>query len=220
MLRGLIFDVDGTLVTFTFDIKGAKTAMITELISMGLDTTGLSVSSSMLEILEAARSQAEGRGMGHDFRVVKKQLYSILDSSEMETGAAAEVIPRIRETLEYLRSKSVRLAVVTNSGRRPALERLTRSGLLDLFDFVLTRDDVETMKPSPAGVEKAVALLSLPKGDVYYVGDSLMDIQAAKRAGLKVISVATGNYTMERLKDEGSDCVLETLAELPGFLKL
>jgi len=62
-----------------------------------------------------------------------------------------------------------------------------------------------------------VGLLSLPKEEVCYVGDGLYDVMAATRAGLKVISVATGNYTVESLKSQGASVVVRSLSELPDY---
>ncbi|MFI5404705.1 MAG: HAD family hydrolase, partial [Candidatus Gagatemarchaeaceae archaeon] len=88
----------------------------------------------------------------------------------------------------------------------------------DRFEFVLTRDDVDAMKPSPEGLQKAVSLLGIPARDVYYVGDSLYDVSAGKRAGVKVVAVATGNFSEAALKDEGADYVISSISALAGVL--
>jgi HAD superfamily hydrolase (TIGR01662 family) len=217
MPSGLLFDVDGTLVSFTFDANGTRKAMIEELGRWGLDTTGLSPNTSTQVIIDSARRQTEKNG-SQGFSQLRANLYSILDRFEEESSAMAEVFPGTRDTLLRLRSGSIKLAVLTNSGRKAAYKVLRKADVLDCFEFVFTREDVDMMKPSPEGILKAVQRLSLSKDDVYYVGDGLLDIQAAKRAGLKVVSVATGNYTEERLKQEGADFVLSSLEELPALL--
>lgn len=127
---------------------------------------------------------------------------------------------RTRETLLYLRGKSVRLAVLTNSGRKAAYAVLRRGGILDCFDFVLTREDVDTMKPSPDGVLRAIQRFSMPIEEICYVGDGILDIMAAKKAGLRIISVATGISSSDQLRAGGADVVIPSLGELPPLLNL
>jgi phosphoglycolate phosphatase len=218
MALGVLFDIDGTLVTFNFDIPGSRKALCNELANQGFDVSSLGPTSPTQSIIDAARRQIDDGSVGANFGVVKKKLFSILDKFELESGKSVYPFPEAKEVLASLKRRSVKLAVLTNSGRRAATRILERSSLSRYFDFVLTRDDVEAMKPRPEGVIQAVSLFSLPKERVVYVGDSMYDIMAAKAAGLKVVSVATGNYTVERLKSEGADIVVGSLRELASVL--
>jgi HAD superfamily hydrolase (TIGR01509 family) len=210
---GAIFDLDGTLVTFRFDVKGTRKALLDEMIARGFETKGMGLATPTQQIIDSARFQTQG-GNPEAFEEFRLRVYAILDGFELESVASASVFPGTRESLVSLREKGVRLAVLTNSGRRPALETLTRAGLLDCFEFVLTRDDTETMKPRPEGLLKATSMLGLPPDSVYYVGDSPYDIAAARSAGIKVVSVATGNYSVEHLREEGADHVISSISEL------
>ena len=213
-----LFDIDGTLVTFKFDVKGTRKALIEELSRSGLDTSGLDLSSPTQAILDAARKQAVGGEAGVKYAALRKRLYSILDDFEVESSRQASVFPGTKRTLLHLQKSAVRLAVLTNSGRKAAYSVLKKGSILGCFDFVLTREDVDMMKPSPEGILRAIARFSLPKKEVCYVGDGLLDIAAAKAAGLRVVSVATGIYTADRLRAEGADLVFSSLLELPRVL--
>jgi HAD superfamily hydrolase (TIGR01509 family) len=214
MMLATLFDVDGTLVTFEFDVQGTRRAIIEDLAKRGLDTSGLGLSTPTQKIIDIISEQAKGAELAS----LKRRINSKLDKFELESSRAAKVLPGARKTLVYLRSKRVRLGVLTNSGRKAAYRVLRRGGMLDCFDFVLTREDVETMKPRPEGVLEAVRRFSLPKKQVFYVGDGLLDIAAAKAAGLKVISVSTGTQTADRLREAGANFVISSLRELPGIL--
>lgn len=220
MTLGILFDLDGTLFTFNFDIQGSRRALLSELSKFGFDTSGLSLNSPTQNIIDAAKSQVAAGSVKVDFASVKRRLYSILDEFEIESGKSVTAFPGAKEVLVTLRSRSAKLAVLTNSGGRASSRLLERSSLRSFFDFVLTRDDVDAMKPRPEGLSQAVSLFGLPKERVVYVGDSPYDIMAAKAAGLKVVSVATGNYRVERLRSEGADVVVGSLAELPSVLAL
>ena len=149
---------------------------------------------------------------------MRRSIYLLLDRFELEGSKRSAPFDDTRPTLEELRRRGIKLAVVTNSGRLATTGLLTRYDLARYFEFVLTRDDVDHLKPHPDGLEKAVARLGLPSSRVVFVGDSVLDITAAKRAGLGVVSVATGNFRAEKLQAEGADVVLTRISELTGYL--
>jgi HAD superfamily hydrolase (TIGR01549 family) len=216
MAIAAIFDLDGTLVTFRFDVQGTRKELLALLRKEHYNTEGLGLNTPTQLILDVAKSQAKP-GKETEYERLRTRIYSILDSFEVESAASTSVFPGTRQALDHLKSKGVRIAVLTNSGRKAALEVLRRAGILDCFEFVLTRDETETMKPRPEGLTQAVSMLGLPREQVYYVGDSTYDIHAAKRAGLKVVSIATGNYAPERLRGEGADFVISSISELSGI---
>jgi phosphoglycolate phosphatase len=218
LTRGVLFDLDGTLVTFSFDVQGSRRALFDELSKSGFDMSSLSLTTPTQNVVEAARGQVASGRVRADFPAVKRRLYSILDDFELDSGRSVTAFPGAADALAGLRGRGAKLGVLTNSGRKATSRILGRSSLGGYFDFVLTRDDVDGMKPSPDGVNKAISIFALPKEKVVYVGDSLLDILAAKAAGLRVVSVATGNYTVERLRSEGADEVVGSLAELARVL--
>jgi HAD superfamily hydrolase (TIGR01549 family) len=219
MAVAAIFDLDGTLVTFNLDIREWRKVLIDVMKKRGFDTDGLDPATPTQQILDFARNQV-APGQPGRFDELRREAFSILDQLELEAMAKASVFPDVVDTLRRLVSGGVRLGVLTNSGRRAAKQSLERWGLLGFFEFVLTRDDTETMKPRPEGLAQAVKLLGVEPDNVCYVGDSPLDILAAKSAGLKVVSVATGNYTAERLRGDGADFVIASLAELPKVLEV
>lgn len=217
MVIAAIFDMDGTLTNFRFDIRQARKALIEELARRGYDASGVDVAAPTQGILDAAIAQTTP-GDGERYQEFRRAAFAILDGFEMESLGTASAFPRTRETLDYLKSKDVRIAVLTNSGRRAASEALRKAGLFDCFEFVLTRDETVLMKPRPEGMAMAVSKFGFPPGSVYYVGDSLLDIAAARGAGVRMIGVATGNYPAERLKSAGADFAVTSISELPGVL--
>ena len=213
-----IFDLDGTLVTFNLDIREWRKVLLGLMERRGFSTDGLDPSTPTQQILDAAEAQA-GREGAEKFEALRREAFAVLDSLELEGTAKATVIPGAAEALQELKSLGVRVCVLTNSGRAAADLTLARSGLGGYFEFVLTRDDTETMKPRPEGLMKAVRALGVRPEDAYYIGDSVFDIMAAKQAGVKVVSVATGNYAAERLRNEGADFVIDSLSELKELLE-
>jgi len=219
MIRAVIFDVDGTLVTFTFDIAGTRRALIGELISRGYSTSDLTTTTLTQVILDSAREQIESGRVKDDYQALRSRAFSMLDRFELASAKAAKPIHGTLTTLKGLRLSSIRLGALTNSGRAGATRVLKRGGLMNVFELILTRDDVPAMKPKPDGILKALDLLNLSKDELLTVGDSVIDIQAADAAGVRVASVATGNYSRERLVAEGADLIMSSISELPALLR-
>jgi len=215
LIRGLVFDVDGTLVTLKVDGDRLRTTTSGELERMGFDVSFMKEGNFYTQdIIDRAKGQVESGVVSADFEVVKSNLNRALDSLEMEWNAQAEPIVGTDKVLAGLKSRSIKLATLTNSGRAPSEWLLRKHGLIDYFDFTLTRDDVTAMKPRADGMLKAISMMGLPKEELLYVGDSVIDVRAAKAAGLKVASVTTGRYPVERLTKEGSDFIMSSLSEL------
>jgi pyrophosphatase PpaX len=216
MAVAAIFDIDGTLVSFKFDAVGVRTALIGELRARGVDASGLDLSSPTQTILDSARERMPHGDRGYDD--YRRKVFEILDSFELKDIGSTKPFPGIKAALSGLKEEGVRLAVLTNSGRKAATKSLTAAGLLGFFEFVLTRNDTETMKPRPEGLLQAVSILSLPKENVYYVGDAPYDIMAAKGAGVRSVSVPTGSYTSDKLAAAGPDFIIESISDLGGVL--
>ncbi len=217
MTVAAVFDVDGTLVTFQFDMEGTRQALIEELARKGYDSAGIDLKTPTQRILDAARLQTpdDEQWRYQDFR---KAAFALLDRFEAVSAFTTAPIPGAREALERLKSRGVRIAVLTNAGRSAASVSLRRAGLADIFEFVLTRDETIVMKPDPGGVAMAATRLGPTAESVYYVGDSPYDIAAARGAGVKMVAVATGNHSAERLKSEGADFVVASIADVPVVL--
>jgi len=219
-VEAAVFDLDGTLVAFKFDVKGTRQSIISELSNRGFDTSELDQTTPTQTMVDAAREQIETGKASASFNAVRSMLYTILDASEIATSSETKVFPDTRETLDYLKSRGVRLGVLTNSGRRAAMAILDRAELQSCFEFVLCRDDVAAMKPRPDGITMAISMFGIPKNRVVYVGDSKYDIIAAKEAGIRIVAISSGNYGVDSLLAEGADYVIRTIAGLPGILGL
>lgn len=127
-----------------------------------------------------------------------------------------EAIPGSVALLHDLHGQGFRLGIATSSGR--ALPFLDTWGVRHLFGAIVGREDVERHKPHPEPLVACLAGLRLDPGAAMYVGDSPIDIQAGKAAGLPTVGVLTGTSTTAILHQEGADYVLPSVAELPGLL--
>ena len=103
-------------------------------------------------------------------------------SKGLATRDASELVEGSEQLLEALAGR-FKLAVVTTRARREALAFIARWGFDRYFPVVVTRQDCWWMKPHPAPVLKAAEELGVPPERCIMVGDTVMDVRAARRAG-------------------------------------
>jgi phosphoglycolate phosphatase len=214
LTKAVIFDVDGTLVTLNVDGDKLRTTMAMELDKLGFDISFMDGGGYTQEIIDQAKLQVDLGTVKADFEGVKLVLYRALDALEMQWNAQSVPIPGVVETLTLLRRRGLVLATLTNSGRAPSDWLLKKHDLLRYFDHTFTRDDVPFMKPRPESLTFAVSEMGVEKEDVLFVGDSVVDVRAARAAGVRMASITSGRYSAERLRGEGSDLIVESLAEV------
>lgn len=129
------------------------------------------------------------------------------------------VLPGIPEALERLRSAGVRLGIYTGSTGE-SFPPLRDAGLLDLFEVIVTANDVERRKPDPEGIVHCIGELGVSAADAAYVGDSRADIRASLAAGVTAIGVLTGAGDSASLATTGAHRVSEHAGGVPGLLDL
>ena len=103
------------------------------------------------------------------------------------------ILPGARELLGALRVAGVPRAVGSSTSRENLDSIFASTGLGEFFDEVVSADDVVNGKPAPDVFLKAASLLGIQPQDCVVLEDALFGIEAARRAGMKVVAVATTN---------------------------
>jgi HAD superfamily hydrolase (TIGR01549 family) len=111
-----------------------------------------------------------------------------------------------------------RLGIVTTRGQRDTEAFLVQYQLADLFEVVITHESTPRLKPHPEPVRRAAEALSLPPERCVMVGDTTVDVEAAKKAGAWAIAVLCGFGEWEELKAAGADLILESTAKVTQWL--
>lgn len=120
-----------------------------------------------------------------------------------------EIAPGLRDLLDWLKGR-FQTAVVTN--RSDTMARVLKEfGLESAFEQVVTALDVTHPKPHPEPLLKALTAFGLSPGQMLYIGDSLLDEQAAAGAG--TLFAAFGNPDLK------ADQHVKSMAEVKAFLK-
>ena len=126
-----------------------------------------------------------------------------------------ESVPAMVETL---REGGLRLAIVSTKYRRRISEVLRRESLLHDFEVVIGGEDVEQHKPHPQGLFEAIEKLGCSPASIVYVGDSVVDAELAKRAGVPLIVVLSGVTPKTHFENYQPLAVLEDVSHLANVL--
>src|SRR6185503_629209 len=120
--------------------------------------------------------------------------------------------------VEALREGGLKLAIVSTKYRRRISEVLRREALLHGFEVVIGGEDVQQHKPHPQGLFEAIEKLECSPESVVYVGDSVVDAELAKRAGVPLIVVLSGVTPRTQFDIYEPLAVLENVSHLPKIV--
>ena len=128
------------------------------------------------------------------------------------------VFPEVFSVLPILRSQNLRTVIVSTKYRYRIEEILKRDSLVPFFDLIIGGEDVTKHKPDPEGLFRAIDSLGLDNADVLFVGDSLVDLTAAKNAKVDFCAVLTGATTKDEFTTSNSVHIIENLEGLINIL--
>tara|TARA_R100000406_G_scaffold88789_1_gene74395 strand:- start:905 stop:1516 length:612 start_codon:yes stop_codon:yes gene_type:complete len=97
--------------------------------------------------------------------------------------------PEKAQMINAIKNKGHVVACYTNSIRKTATLMLEKTGIYDLFDHILTNQDVRDPKPNPEGYIHLMNLYNVDKNDTFIIEDSPKGLKAAKDSGAQVIKV-------------------------------
>lgn len=211
-IKGLIFDLDGTLIDSRGDIAAACQAMLKELGHPVLSLQEISsfVGDGARALVERALPATQGEG-GIDEAV---ELF--LRHYEKEPVARTTLLRGVQRVLDE--ANGFALAVCTNKPRRTAVLVLEGMSLSPFFPVVVAGGDTAQRKPNPEPVLRAIELLGLAPEEVLMIGDGPQDVLAARAAGVRSVGVKGGILELERLVGSNPDHLLESLEELLPLL--
>lgn len=210
MIRGIIFDFDGTLIdsyeAITESLNGVRGAFSLP----PYDTA--EVRSMVGHGLEVLIEEAVGKDRVEEGVRLFRETYDRICESR------TSVLPQVRETLETLDERRYEMAIATNKPSYFARNILKALDLDHLFVEVLGPNDVERPKPDPEMLEIIMMRVGLGPDEVVYIGDMLLDIETGRRAGVSVYAIPTGSASREALLDGRPDRLLHSFSDLLAVL--
>lgn len=140
-----------------------------------------------------------------------------------EEDAGLSPLPYAKETFQQLKENGIKIALNTGFTQAITNTILKRIGWNDnaIIDYVISSDEVPYGRPHPFMIQKIKSELNIKDSQaIAKVGDTEVDVIEGQNAGCGlVISVTTGAYTREQLKEYNPDYIIDSLAELPAIIE-
>ncbi|WP_159563992.1 HAD-IA family hydrolase [Streptococcus halichoeri] len=122
------------------------------------------------------------------YRIPFKELLTFFNREQEVRDHMITLMPATKEVLEYTQEQGIDNFIITHKGAttQAVLEKL---GIATYFKHVLTAQDGFKRKPHPESITFLVDTYQLDKQHTYYIGDRLLDVQAAENAGIKSLNL-------------------------------
>ncbi|WIV19362.1 pyrophosphatase PpaX [Paenibacillus polygoni] len=211
MIKTVLFDLDGTII----------------------DTNELIIS-SFIHVLNELGPGALSREeiIPHMGGTLEQQMQAFTgkpDVAEYVTGYRAynsvhhddmvKPFPGVMDVVKKLHEQGIRMGVVTTKIRPSTLRVLEQFDLLKYMESIVTVSDVTHPKPHPEPVLTAVKQLQVDPSETLMVGDSPVDIQSAKAAGVKAAGVAWSLKGEAKLREYDPDYILHDMHDILTLTK-
>ena len=128
-------------------------------------------------------------------------------------------LPGARDLLLALKERGHRVVLASSGQPRHTDASLDKLDARDVADAWTSSSDVEASKPAPDLLQVALAKLgAAPDARAVMVGDSVWDVEAAKKAGMPAIAVRSGGFGDDELRDAGAIALFDTPGDLAAAL--
>jgi phosphoglycolate phosphatase len=206
-----IFDLDGTLLDTLGDLAASVNYALRQhdMPEHSIDDVRRFVGNGVRLLMERAVPEGAQNPKFEDAFATFRQHYM---AHSLDTTRPYDGIP---ETLAELRRRGCRIAVVSNK-MMAATQELCRHFFSGTVEVAIGEHEAEGIhkKPAPDTVFAALRELEVGQEGAVYVGDSDVDIQTARNAGLPCISVLWGFRDRDFLKQHGAETFVSTPQEL------
>ncbi len=192
-MRGVIFDLDGTLVDTGLDFDAMRREM------------DLPPGHPIWETLATLAPDHAAR------------CHEILLEHERRGVERAVAFPGVRAFLQRLRRRGLKAAVLTRNNRQSAQAVLSRLSLAEFFSHVVSRDD-GPVKPDPWAIHHVCADWRVPASEAAMVGDFVFDIITGRNAGAATVLFTQGREPDGIAGAADADFILRSFAQPDNFL--
>lgn len=211
--KGVIFDLDGTLVDTLADLAGAMNYALAELGQPGhsLDACRLMIGNGVGTLMS--------RALANDKQHLRDRAVEIMLAYYNEHCTTdSSLYGGITEVVNDLAQMGLRMAVLTNKGQPEADKIINCYFDEGLFECVLGIDNSGMVKPDTKMTMMILDKMKLRADEVLLVGDSEVDVQTAGKAGMCCAGVSWGFRGRDVLVAAGADVVVNRPKEILGLI--
>ena len=219
VVKMVMIDLDGTLVHTAPDLAAAANGMLADLGRPKRDVVDIEawIGNGVPRLVKRALT---GEMEGEPDPALFERAYTLYQKHYAAcVSLQSRPFPGVVEGLEQLKSMGFDLACITNKAKVFTDPLLRDLRLQQYFGLVLSGDSLPRKKPDPLPLQHACAHFGIRPDQGVLVGDSRSDVQAARAAQMPVICVTYGYNHGQDIRGSGPDAVIDSLAELPHYLR-
>lgn len=206
-LKGIVFDMDNTILRSRIDFQAMKNETYQFLLSKEIlpDEYNLDYQTTSTIIEEAIQTNRMTE-------VLLNEMWDIAKKHEVYGMQGADLEPGAVESLSELKGR-YHIALVTNNSVEAAEIALRENNIFEYFDFIIGRELMKAMKPSPDGYLRVLDEFKHSANEWLSVGDSWIDGKASISAGIRFIAYRSDKEMLKQMK-------VHPTAELSSLLEL
>ena len=207
----LVFDFDGTLVDTKKDIVDSVNRTLKQL---GLRTLDREILSTFIGkgVNHLLTRSLEGTG----YEDLHRAIDTFMRDYEEHLMDQTILFPNCRETLNYFSGKEN--TILSNKPTRFITQILDALDCSDPFSTIIGGDLMPAKKPDPGGLLHILEQHEVRPENALMIGDSLVDIETGKQAGVKTCGVTYGHAGRKTLESAQPDWIIDDLLELKEFI--
>jgi HAD superfamily hydrolase (TIGR01509 family) len=219
-IKAVIFDLDGTIATFNLDFKTLRAEVREYLMKNGVPASVLTVNENIFEMLKKTEIFMKNQGKpANRMEKIRREALAIAEKHELEAALNTSLLPGVVDTLQALRRKGLKMGLCTINGEKSMNYILKRFNIAKYFDATIPREKVNYVKPHPEHLEVVLKALHVEAEETVVVGDSVIDIKAAKELNAIAVGLPTGVSTIEQLIHSGPRFIITSITDLPLLIE-
>jgi phosphoglycolate phosphatase len=225
MLKGIEFDLDGTLILFQIDYKRVRSETRRVLESYGYPSGQLTLDMLVIDMFQQANTYfIKEQGMTEKkFQEIKNEADRAVILIEAEAALCAKPMPGMEEILKFVDRKHLKYGILTYNTTANAILSLEKAGLLHYFpnhDLIVGRDRVLHPKPHPDHTLFLLNRLGLQASEVCIIGDHPRDCEAANNIHARSIAITSDVHPAKDFPTEYHCSIPEISKKIPTILEI
>jgi phosphoglycolate phosphatase len=219
-IKGIVFDLDGTLIHSDIDFPKMKRRMIEILEDRDIPKGMFTPKQTTVVILaEADEIWSEQGKEEAEIAEIHEALEKTMNHGELEAISTVEEVKGASDALRLLKERGYMLAVLTRSHHTYAVEALKKIGAHEYFDLILGRNETRKPKPNAEALRHTSELLGLSLEEILFVGDNHIDHATAVNAECLFVGVRSGPRGDDSWAKNWPEILLDDVSGLPGYLE-
>lgn len=220
MIKGVLFDKDGTLIEFEQTWIQIFESFLYELILQGVQDKDIQAVKELAGYNEGAFVKESNMQYLSTCDIIKlwneplekyfkdeEEILKLFNLSCIDDKVNVILLDGVKEVLKYLKDKNYYMGIATADSNISTTHSLRKAGIYEFFDYIGSDDGCNLPKPDPQMARKFALENSLASNEILIVGDSVSDMKFAKNSNSQFCGIRSNNNKYEEFIDAGYETV-------------